>query len=83
MGKEIMPIEGKSISQLIGMELENQSAPPCQKQTEMDKEITTEEGKSINQLIGMKLESQSVINLHHCYGNYTKLSKISSINNFD
>ena len=31
MGKEIMPMEGKSISQLIGMELENQSAPPCQK----------------------------------------------------
>ena len=78
-----MPMEGKSISQLVGMELENWSARPCQKQTEMDKEITTEEGKSINQLIGMKLESQSVINLHHCYGNYTQLSKISSINNLD
>ena len=25
MGKEIMPTEGKSISQLIGMELESQS----------------------------------------------------------
>ena len=83
MGKEIMPMEGKSISQLIGMELENQLAPPCQKQTEMGKEITTEEDKSINQLIGMELESQSVINLHHCYGNYTQLSKISSINNLD
>ena len=83
MGKEIMPMEGKSISQLIGMELENQSAPPCQKQIEMGKEITTEEGKSINQLIGMELESQSIINPHHCYGNYVQLSKISHINNLD
>ena len=31
MGKEIMPTEGKSISQLISMELENQSAPPGKK----------------------------------------------------
>ena len=31
MGKEIMPTEGKSISQLIGMNLENQLAPPSQK----------------------------------------------------
>ena len=80
MGKEIMPMEGKSISQLIGMELENQSAPPCQKQIEMGKEITTEEGKSINQLIGMELESQLVINSHHYYINYTQLSQISPIN---
>ena len=76
-------MEGKSISQLIGMELENQSAPPCQKQIEMGKEIMTEEGKSINQLIGMELESQSIINPHHCYENYAQLSKISPINNLD
>ena len=31
MGKEIMPTEGKSISQLIGMNLENQLAPPNKK----------------------------------------------------
>ena len=49
----------------------------------MGKEIMIEEGKSINQLIGMELESQSVINPHHCYGNYTQLSKISPINNLD
>ena len=49
----------------------------------MSKEITTEEGKSINQLIGMELESQSVINPHHCYGNYAQLSKINPINNLD
>ena len=59
MGKKITPMEGKSISQLIGMELENQSAPSCQKQTEMGKEIMPKESKSINQLIGMELESQS------------------------
>ena len=59
MGKEITPMESKSISQLIGMELENQSAPSCQKQTEMGKEIMPKESKSINQLIGMELESQS------------------------
>ena len=83
MSKEIMPMEGKPISQLIGMELENQSAPSCQKQIEMGKEITTKEGKSINQLIGMELESQSIINPHHYYGNYAQLSKISHINNLD
>ena len=74
MGQEIMPMEGKSISQLIGMELDNQSAPPCQKQTEIGKEITHKEGKSINQLIGMELESQLVINQHHYYINYAQLS---------
>ena len=58
MGKEITPMEGKSINQLFGMELESQSAPPCQKQTKMGKEITPKEGKSISQLIGMELESQ-------------------------
>ena len=78
-----MPMEGKSISQLVSMELENWSARPCQKQTEMDKEITTEEGKSINQLIGMELERQSIINPYHCYENYAQLSKISHINNLD
>ena len=83
MGKKITPMEGKSISQLIGMELENQSAPSCQKQTEMGKEIMPKESKSINQLIGMELESQSIINPHHYYGNYTQLSKISPINNLD
>ena len=83
MGKKIMPTKGKSISQLIDMELENQLAPPCQKQTEMGKEITTEEDKSINQLIGMELEIQSVINPYHCYGNYEQLSKISTINNLN
>ena len=81
MGKEIMPMEGKSISQLIGMELESESAPSCQKQTKMGKEITPKEGKSISQLIGMELESQSAINPHHCYGNYTQLS--NSINSLD
>ena len=39
MGKEIMSMEGKSISQLISMELESQSTPPCQKQIEIGKEI--------------------------------------------
>ena len=83
MGKEIMPTEGKSINQLISMELEIQSTPACQKQTEIGKEITHKESKSINQLIGMELESQSIINPHHCYGNYAQLSKISHINNLD
>ena len=80
MGKEIMPTEGKSINQLISMELESQSTPACQKQTEIGKEITPKEGKSTNQLIGMKLESQLVINPHHYYRNYAQLSQISPIN---
>ena len=83
MGKEITPMERKSISQLIGMELENQSAPSCQKQTEMGKEIMPKESKSINQLIGMELESRLAINPHYCYENYAQLRKINPINSMD